>query len=199
MIFLSLAKITSDFCKSQGVSTTPISEENLEIGLPVFVDTKGIQKPFLLVPKDIVRDLPIANDWSDVREAAMQNAEIRERVSQLLAGITKPTVVDTKNALRGAALSSPEAFHHFLTSVQENATNYDPAEDALGYYRYRQLLLKDPNLLSTPCSVDMKEGPEAVKKLLWRRLTCFAITSKSAICGVNYGWTVSPKRSVPRN
>ena len=173
MIFLSLAKITSDFCKSQGVSTTPISEENLERGLPVFVDRKGLQKPFLLVPKDIVRDLPIANDWSDVREAAMQNTEIRERVSQLLAGITAPTVVDTKKALRAAALSSPEAFQHFLASVQENATNYDPAEDSLGYYRYRQLLLKDPNLLSTPCSVDMTEGPAAVKKVVMEAIDLF--------------------------
>ncbi len=74
VILLNLAKITSDFCNSQSLSTIPISDDRQDIGLPHFVNTKGLSKPFLLVPKDIVRDLPIANDWSDVREAAMRNA-----------------------------------------------------------------------------------------------------------------------------
>jgi hypothetical protein len=119
IIFLNLAKVTSDFCNAQGLATTPISEEMQDIGLPVFVDTKDRQKSFLLVPQDIVRDLPIANDWSDVSEAAMKNVQIRDKVNQLLAGIARPTITDTKHALRGAALSSSVAFNHFLLSVKD--------------------------------------------------------------------------------
>ena len=173
VIFLSLAAITSNFCNSQGLATTPISDERPDIGLPHYVDSKGNSRPFLLVPKDIVRDLPIANDWSDVQEAAMRNAEIRDRVSQLLAGITEPTVTDTKHALRGAALSSADAFNHFLASVKDNASNYDPIQDALGYYRYRQLLLTDPKALSEPSSVDLSTGPEAVHSVVHEAIELF--------------------------
>lgn len=173
VIFLNLATITSEFCNAQGLSTTPISDERQDIGLPVFVDTKGNPKPFLLIPQDIVRDLPIANDWSDVRAAAMRNREIRDRVNQLLAGITEPTVTDTKHALRGAALSSANAFNHFLASVKDNATNYDPVEDALGYFRFRQLLLTDPNLLSEPTSIDLSCGPEAIRNVVLEAINLF--------------------------
>lgn len=173
VIFLSLATITSDFCNAQGLETTPISEERQEVGLPIYTDSKGRSRPFLLVPKDIVRDLPIANDWSDVQQAAMKNAEIRERVSQLLAGIVEPTLTDTKQALRGAALSSADAFNHFLASVKENASNYDPIEDALGYYRYRQLLLSDPKALSEASAVDLSAGPSAIHAVVHEAIALF--------------------------
>jgi len=173
VIFLSLATITSDFCNSQGVATTPISEERQDVGLPMYTDSKGHSRPFLLVPKDIVRDLPIANDWSDVQQAAMKNAEIRERVSQLLAGIVEPTLTDTKHALRGAALSSAGAFNHFLASVKDNASNYDPVEDALGYYRYRQLLLCDPKALAGASAVDLSSGPSAIHAVVHEAIALF--------------------------
>lgn len=126
VIINELAKITSDFCSENGVETYPISEDWPEKGLPLYVDANDKSHPFLLVPKDIVRDLSIANDWSDVRETAMLNAEIRDRVNVLLAGIAEPTVTDTKQALRGAALSSVDAFNHFLEAVKGSASNYDP-------------------------------------------------------------------------
>lgn len=173
VIFMSLAKITSDFCNAQGVATTPISLERQDIGLPIFVDVKGNLKPFLLVPKDIVRDLPIANDWSDVRDAAMKNAEIRDRVNQLLAGIAEPTVTETKHALRGAALSSANSFNHFLASVKDSATNYDPNEDALGYYRFRQLLLSDLAASIEKSAADLTKGPEAIRQVVIEAIDLF--------------------------
>jgi len=173
VIFLNLAKITSDFSNAQSLETTPISEDRQDIGLPIFVDTKGIKKPFLLVPQDIVRDLPIANDWSDVGKAAMKNAEIRDKVNQLLAGIAKPTVTDTKHALRVAALSSADAFNHFLASVKDSATNYDKNEDALGYYRFRALLLSDLSAYVEKTKADLTQGPEAIRQVVTEAINLF--------------------------
>lgn len=48
--------------------------------LPRFVEPRGRSVPIILVPEDIVRELPIANDWSDIERAAMENARIRDRV-----------------------------------------------------------------------------------------------------------------------
>lgn len=173
VIFLNLAKITSDFCNAQRLETTPISEDRQDVGLPIFIDTKGTKKPFLLVPQDIVRDLPIANDWSDVSDAAMKNAEIRDKVNRLLAGIAKPTVADTKHALRGAALSSADAFNHFLASVKDSATNYDPNEDPLGYYRFRALILSDLSAYVEKTEADLTRGPEAIKQVVLEAVNLF--------------------------
>jgi hypothetical protein len=82
-----------------------------------------------------VRELPIANDWSDIERAAMENARIRDRVNRYLAGIVQPTVVERKRALRSPALGSPADFDFFLAAVKENVSNYDLNLDAIGYYR----------------------------------------------------------------
>lgn len=125
VIIESLAAITNKFCVSHKI---PTSKSDLANGceLPTFQGAS-----ILLVPKDIVRDLPIANDWSDIEAAALQNQEIRDRVNQYLGTIIKPTVADRKAALRYAALGSSAAFEHFLGSVKEHADNYDPTVDAL--------------------------------------------------------------------
>ena len=45
------------------------------------------RKAVLLVPTDILRELPIAHDWSDVADAAAKNARLRDRVNQRIGNI----------------------------------------------------------------------------------------------------------------
>ena len=148
-------------------------DENSEAELPVYDDGSGKVRPFLLVPKDIVRDLPIANDWSDVQAAAMLNDQIRTRVSQMLAGIATPTVTEYKEALRSAALSSSDAFNHFLASVMANAKAYDADEDILGYFRLRQLMLQDKTRFEEKSNVDLTKGPEAIRDVVLEAIGMF--------------------------
>lgn len=132
VIMEDLAAITEAFCKANGV---PVFKFDICANhkLPKFVDQKTRAVPIVLVPEDIVRDLPIANDWSDIERAAMENARIRERVNRFLAGIIQPTIVERKRALRSAALGSSAEFDFFLAAVKANVSNYDPNLDALGY------------------------------------------------------------------
>jgi hypothetical protein len=120
----------------------------------------------LLVPKDIVRDLPLANDWSDIEKAALQNQAIRDRVNQYLAGIATPTVAERKAALRYAALASPAEFKHFLGSVKEHADNYDQNVDALAYYKIREILRSDLASFKQTIVPDIHKGPEELKALV---------------------------------
>jgi hypothetical protein len=43
--------------------------------------------PIILVPTDILRDLPVAHDWDGVAYAARQNEELRDKVNQHIASI----------------------------------------------------------------------------------------------------------------
>jgi hypothetical protein len=113
VIIEDLAAITEAFCQANGV---PLFSFNVCTShkLPKFVTHKQREVPIVLIPLDIVRELPIANDWSDIERAAMENARIRDRVNRFLAGIVTPTVVERKQALRSAALGSPADFDFFL-------------------------------------------------------------------------------------
>jgi hypothetical protein len=160
VIIESLAAITSHFCTSHAISTSK-SSMNSAYDVPYF---KG--SPVLLVPKDIVRDLPLANDWSDIERAAMQNQAIRDRVNQYLAGIATPTIAQRKMALRNAALASSKEFEHFLGSVKEHVDNYDPNVDALAYYKIREILRSDLASFKQAIVPNIRKGPEQLKELV---------------------------------
>lgn len=160
VIIDSLAEITNAFCTSNGIPTVKC-DLTTSYALPIFNNT-----PVILVPKDIVRDLPIANDWSDIEAAALQNQLIRDRVNQYLADIAKPTVADRKAALRYAALNSSVAFEHFLGSVKEHSDSYDPNEDAFSYYKIRDILRGDLNKYRQAIVPDIHKGPKELKELV---------------------------------
>ncbi|EJL6400364.1 hypothetical protein NMR73_003359, partial [Vibrio navarrensis] len=160
VILDSLAIVTQKFCSEHNIPTQPSNISN-GIELPVY---KGAF--VVLVPQDIVRDLPIANDWSDIESAVLQNKEIRDRVNKYLANIARPTVTQRKAALRDAALGSSDTFQHFLDSIKENADNYNVNEDALGYYKLRQILRGDQTQYIFKDIPNIYQSPDNLKKLV---------------------------------
>lgn len=165
VIMDDLAAITEAFCLANGV---PLFEANIGTNhkLPRFETSSGRTVPIVLVPENIVRELPIANDWSDIERAAMENARIRDRVNQLLGGIIRPTVVDRKHALRSAALETPEEFDFFLAAVKANVSNYDPNLDALGYCRLKGIIADGFPGLKQASSYDLKLGPNEIVRVV---------------------------------
>jgi len=160
-----LAAITEDFCKIHGIPLFAF-DVCASHKLPKFVDPRGRAVPIILVPADIVRDLPIANDWSDIERAAMENTRIRDRVNQFLGRIIQPTVVDRKHALRSAALGSSADFNFFLAAVKENVSHYDPNLDALGYYRLKAIIANGFPDIKQPGRYNLKVGPTEIMRVV---------------------------------
>ena len=70
--------------------------------------------PIILVPKDILRELPIAQDWDTVADAAWKNDVLRKRVNQHIGHIWAAKTKRDKAKLRSQVLSSQEAFQTLL-------------------------------------------------------------------------------------
>lgn len=81
----SLAAITAEFCNANSVPLHA-SEDHPGVELPCYDKPGGGVSHIVLVPRDVVRDLPVARDWDGIERAAMENARIRERVNQLPQG-----------------------------------------------------------------------------------------------------------------
>ncbi|MGV7217154.1 chromosomal replication initiator DnaA [Bradyrhizobium sp. UFLA05-112] len=172
VIASQLAKVTEAFCQSQGIPVRKQDELD-EYGLPSFHDPAAVEKTVVLVPRDIVRDLPIANDWSQIEAAATANRQIRDRVNRYLAGITRPTVAERKAALRSAATESAELFDSFLQSVKGSAAHYDPNKDALGYFRLKEILATDTTLFKTGQRYDFSAGFSTIVDMVHQTLDLF--------------------------
>jgi len=172
VIMPDLAAITEEFCRTNGIKVQSF-DISPDYQLPSIVDRRNRAKPIVLVPRDIVRELPIANDWSDIEQAAMENARIRQRVNNFLGGILHPTIVERKQALRKAALGSPADFDYFLAAVKQNVSYYDPNLDVLGYYRLKQILANGFDGLQPTGSYVVSKGPEEAMRVVLDTIALF--------------------------
>jgi hypothetical protein len=171
-IVAQLGQITEVFCTKYNIPTKKQSEED-KYSLPFFRSSSDLEKTAVLVPRDIVRDLPVANDWSEIEAATSANHLIRTRVNTYLAGIVRPTVAERKTALRSATMESPEVFDLFLQSVKAHAAHYDKNKDALGYYQLKAILGSDLTQFKIGQQFDFSGGISTIVAMVHQTIDMF--------------------------
>jgi hypothetical protein len=138
-IWPALADITQQVCKDLKIPLQTVSISGQEVMLPAN-PSRGGQHGVLLVPRDIIRDLPIATDMSDVARVAFENRMIRERVNALIANFTRATIKEKKRVLKDAALRSADNFLELFEGLLEADSPYNVTEDRDGIYAFREAL-----------------------------------------------------------
>ncbi|ERP98407.1 hypothetical protein Q669_19055 [Labrenzia sp. C1B10] len=167
-----LSTLTNEVCGELGIPTK-LSTGAKTIALPHYTSAAGKERALVLVPEDIVRALPDAKDWSEIDEAAAANRDIRDRVNALLAGIATPTVAERKEALKRAALQSPDALNALLAALKGITSNYDPNDDALGYYKLKEILSSDLKAFESTKKYDLAGGVTVIEEVVRDTLNMF--------------------------
>lgn len=105
--------------------TNPFSEDN---------------DPIILLPKDIVRRLPVVLDYSDISDAVDHNAALRNRVNKDVGGIWAGMTRKEKRKLRSAALKDKKNFQTVLDIlVKVNKEPYDFNADKEGEFFWKEV------------------------------------------------------------
>ena len=137
-------EITEEFCTTNNIVTKKYGALYGNRDLPENPLSKADPPvPVVLVPRDILRDLPLAADWSDVSRVAMEVQEIRDAVNAMFGDWSKASVTDKKKALRSAALSSLKNLRELLKAVVDASESYDEKADLDGHYTFRKILTED--------------------------------------------------------
>jgi hypothetical protein len=136
-LFPALEKITAEICKRHKIPRQRFIVEGREVLLPTN-HLGGRRNGIALVPCDILRDLPIAADWSDVSRVAFENRQIRERVNALIADFARATIRQKKAVLKKAALQSARTFRAMFDGLVEGNSAYDLSRDDAGIHVLRQ-------------------------------------------------------------
>lgn len=116
IILLNLIEFTLKQNKTLQIPTKKFTINGEVFELPENPQTKD---PLILVPRDIVRDLPIASDWSDIAKISKENEEYREKVSSGVGKVWAKMTKRQKQILRDAALQSKESFEQILELLKE--------------------------------------------------------------------------------
>jgi hypothetical protein len=137
-----LCEITEKFSTDQNIPTVQFGASYGNRSLPENPFTPG--KPVILVPRDILRDLPLATDWADVSKVVMEIDEIRDAVNAMFGGIIAGTVKEKKEQIRKAAFESPHNLRAVIDAVSMASESYDEKADLDGLYQFRDALNADP-------------------------------------------------------
>jgi len=155
---------------TKSVSLTLKNGHSYKAELPVNPFEKG-EPPIILVPADVLRDLPIASDWSDVADAAAKNTALRHQVNKRIAEIWQRKTLKDKAALRRWAMESEASFQLYLKLLRgAGAKPYDMAGDPIGELVWRRvaetIAAEQPFKISDPKKPDADAVAAVVQKII---------------------------------
>jgi hypothetical protein len=103
--------------------------------------------PIILVPSDILRDLPLAADWDGVVDAAQHNQSLRDELNTYIADIWAKKSAEQKDNIRAWAVNKKENFETLIALIQgATPSAYDLASDPQGllsWAKYMKSAAKD--------------------------------------------------------
>jgi hypothetical protein len=137
-----LCEITEQFCKTHNMPVRVFGAQYDNRSLPE--NPFHPEMPVVLVPRDILRDLPLAADWSDVNRVIMQVQELRDAVNLMFGNLAKASISKKKHAIRKVAFGSPKLLNLLIEAVALASESYDETADLDGYYQFRAILSDDP-------------------------------------------------------
>ncbi len=119
----------------------------------------GEDTPIVLMPSDVLRDLPVALDWSGVQDVSQKNQEFRDSLNESVSALWSKKTLEGKGKLKTWALSSSTAFGDLLDMVHGmDGKPYDFAADKLGELIWRsfgeRILNEYPFSINKPKKLD---------------------------------------------
>lgn len=156
-----LCEITEQFCNRQNLPTRLFGPQYGDRLLPV--NPYDTSKPIILVPRDLLRDLPLAADWSDVSRVIFEVAEIRDAVNKMFGNLAKASVSQKKAAVRKVAFSSQKMLQLLFQAVSGASESYDEKADLDGYFQFRRILHEDRSKFAGMLSKPMASDGESLK------------------------------------
>jgi hypothetical protein len=131
IVLADILQYSQRVAKNLSIKTRDFTYRNERYQLPY----DSFSKKFIpLVPKEILRDLPVALDWEDVDVVAGYNRDLRNRVNRIIGKTWKQAHKRLpKRVLKDCLLSNPELIND-LIKLYKDKTNkqYDFERDPAG-------------------------------------------------------------------
>lgn len=170
IIAADLILFTQRVCSDCGIpmKSHRLVQMNLEEDLPTHPVSGS---PLILVPREVLRNLPVAMDYADVRWIAEHNETLRSELNSLIGSSWKQvTLSEQKEKLRRDFVRFPEVLSEIIRAYrEEQPTQYDFANDPAGevvwYRASKRLPVAAPLALQLPASPTLDDVEVVVVKI----------------------------------
>jgi hypothetical protein len=89
--------------------------------------------PIILVPREVLRDLPLALEWDDIALVASHNAALREEVNEIIGSTWRKARYASKQDVRETIFKHPEILSDLIEQYRQKArARYDFEDDRAG-------------------------------------------------------------------
>lgn len=153
-----LIRFTQRVCSDCGIpmGAHRIAALGIEEDLPVNPLTK---RPLILVPREILRDLPVAEDYADIRFASQFNATLRDELNSGIGmALSQMSAKDKKEKLKESFIRFPEVLAEVIKQYQAAVpVRYDFSDDPSGEVIWYKATKKLP--VAAPLDLTLSARP----------------------------------------
>jgi hypothetical protein len=123
--------------------------------------------PILLVPRRVLRSLPVATSWDEIDAVVLANAELRRKVNALIGTTWRKARRSPKQEVRRALLTSPNTFAEFVAeyrAAEPDPYDFegDPAGQVVWYSQGRAATRAYPLRLVLPAKPTVDDVEQVV-------------------------------------
>lgn len=165
-----LATYSERMCDALGVPLEEFRIDNRDLFLPVN-PTQSRRTPILLVPTDVLRDLPIASSVDEIWEVAEHNRALRDGINAHVGALWEGVNRDEKEKILQALLRDPRYASSLIQRLMEAAAEpYDLVKDPKGLLLWTNLAyqigLQFPHQIVAPQGRSVEELNRVVVEII---------------------------------
>lgn len=193
IILLDLLTFSERVAKNLNLNTCKIKARRQEFSLP---SISASNRPTVLIPYDILNDLPVANGWDDIDRVCAHNEDLRDRINEIIGDSWKDEKGKkrrpTKPELKHILLHHPEVLKDLVEQYKKNpAEKYDFDKDPSGQLIWHNLARDYANLYPLLLGTE-KVTPENIFQLVLKICKHFKVLVESNGLSVHL-WDESEK------
>ncbi|BAY49777.1 hypothetical protein SAMD00079811_74060 [Scytonema sp. HK-05] len=154
IIVLDLLAYSERVAKNLNLSTFHAKARGKEFLLPA---VSGSHRPTILIPNEILNDLPVAYGWDDIDRVCAHNEDLRNRVNEIIGDSWKDATRKriTKRELKYILLHYPELLQDLVEQYKgKPAEKYDFEKDSSGQLIWYEIAKEYAELFPLPLSVE---------------------------------------------
>lgn len=145
IILNDLITYTQNVCTKCGIPMVAqrVSRELPEVQLPTNPLKGG---PVILVPKQVLNDLPVAETYSDISWIASRNEEVREELNRIIGGaFSRVSTSEKKEIIKRTCITNPDILREILEEYKRSAPDFydftdDPAGEVIWYSTAKKIV-----------------------------------------------------------